>query len=268
MLAIGLFSSCTIEKRKYLGGYNIDWKHGGENIRNDHALGMGISTSEMIASRVIEPSMLQPRQLLEGVHTSFPTNTLDRPKSPFNNRNRIRSVIELIPDSCDNIVMQNGSEIRAKVVEITPSEVKYKRCDHLTGPTITVAKSEIFLIQYANGKSEQISTRPQVSTPVKIAESAKEIFAPNIVAMVFGFTAFALAVISMFITPLSVGLTLLYIAMGLGLMALIFGAIGVNRVNRWSDIYKGKHMGVLGIIFGCITLIGGLIVQIIVGKNR
>lgn len=54
----------------------------------------------------------------------------------------------------DVIVLKNGDEIKSKVVEITPTEIKYKKFDNLEGPTIVILKSDVFMIKYANGTKE------------------------------------------------------------------------------------------------------------------
>ena len=46
-------------------------------------------------------------------------------------------------DPCDLIYLQDGNEISAKVSEITDTDVKYKKCNNLTGPNITIAKAKI-----------------------------------------------------------------------------------------------------------------------------
>ena len=58
----------------------------------------------------------------------------------------------------DVITMRNGNEIKAKVTEITSSEIKYKRFENLEGPTVVVAKSEVFAINYENGTREVINS--------------------------------------------------------------------------------------------------------------
>ncbi len=58
----------------------------------------------------------------------------------------------------DNIIFKDGMEMQAKVVEISPTELKYKRADHLEGPTYTVYRNEVFMVQYENGSSEVISS--------------------------------------------------------------------------------------------------------------
>lgn len=59
--------------------------------------------------------------------------------------------------SQDIITLINGNEIEAKVIEISPSEIKYKKFDNLGGPTIVVQKNEVFLIKYENGTREKIN---------------------------------------------------------------------------------------------------------------
>jgi len=57
----------------------------------------------------------------------------------------------------DVILLKDGEEIKAKVTEITPSEIKYKAFENINGPTRTLAKRDVFLINYANGTREVIS---------------------------------------------------------------------------------------------------------------
>lgn len=54
----------------------------------------------------------------------------------------------------DLLTKRNGEEISVKVVEITPAEVRYRRADNPTGPLITIWKSDVFQIRYANGSLE------------------------------------------------------------------------------------------------------------------
>ena len=66
--------------------------------------------------------------------------------------------------NADIITLQNGNEIKVKVMEITASEVKYKRFDNLDGPVIVVPKSEVFAINYENGTREVFNTVQQRET--------------------------------------------------------------------------------------------------------
>ena len=49
---------------------------------------------------------------------------------------------------------KDGSEIKAKVLEITDKEIKYKNFDFQNGPTRYISISEVFMITYENGQKE------------------------------------------------------------------------------------------------------------------
>ena len=57
----------------------------------------------------------------------------------------------------DVIILKNGNEINSKIIEITLSEIKYKKIDNIDGPTITFPKSDVLMIKYANGTKDIIS---------------------------------------------------------------------------------------------------------------
>lgn len=54
----------------------------------------------------------------------------------------------------DLLTKRSGEELAVKVVEITPAEVKYRRTDNPDGPLITVWRTDVFMIRYANGAKE------------------------------------------------------------------------------------------------------------------
>ena len=54
----------------------------------------------------------------------------------------------------DLILLRSGQEIKAKVSEITLSEIKYKAFDNIKGPTRMAAKKDVIAIIYANGQRE------------------------------------------------------------------------------------------------------------------
>jgi hypothetical protein len=60
----------------------------------------------------------------------------------------------------DLIILRDGSVIEAKVTEIAPSEIRYKRANHLDGPTIVVPVATVLSIRYANGKVDQFNAAP------------------------------------------------------------------------------------------------------------
>ena len=60
----------------------------------------------------------------------------------------------------DLIVLKDGSIIEVKVIEISSSEIRYKRFDHLDGPTIVINAANVLSIKYENGRTEIINSVP------------------------------------------------------------------------------------------------------------
>lgn len=77
----------------------------------------------------------------------------------------------------DLLTKRSGDVLAVKVVEITPSEVCYRRADNPDGPLIRVWRSEVLLIRYANGTTEPLNAAPArtpaaVAPPVPVAAPA------------------------------------------------------------------------------------------------
>jgi len=62
--------------------------------------------------------------------------------------------INTFVEECDNIILKNGEEISAKVIEITPDYIKYKKCTNQDGPTISIYKHEVLMLIYYDGSKE------------------------------------------------------------------------------------------------------------------
>jgi len=59
----------------------------------------------------------------------------------------------------DVIVKKDGSTILSKVLEINPSNIKYKKFSNPNGPTYTIEKTEIISINYENGDKDIFNTQ-------------------------------------------------------------------------------------------------------------
>jgi hypothetical protein len=84
----------------------------------------------------------------------------------------------------DVITKKNGEGVQAKVLEITPTEIKYKRFENQDGPTYTLAKADVLLVKYENNTEEVFTgtesftqgiVKPSVETvPVTMTGITKE----------------------------------------------------------------------------------------------
>lgn len=58
----------------------------------------------------------------------------------------------------DIIIMKDGNEIQAIVIEVGIDEVRYKRFDNQEGPDYLLRKLDIFMIRYENGSKDVFNT--------------------------------------------------------------------------------------------------------------
>ena len=75
----------------------------------------------------------------------------------------------------DIIIEKNGDEIKAKVVEVGTTEIKYVKFETLeTSPVYSILKSEVFMIKYADGSKDVFNTETQ-NNPVPVQQNNTEI---------------------------------------------------------------------------------------------
>lgn len=73
-------------------------------------------------------------------------------------------LLSFVANAQDVITMKNGDEVQSKIMEITPTEIKYKRYENQEGPTYTIKKSDAFMIKYQNGTKDVFNDEPETKT--------------------------------------------------------------------------------------------------------
>lgn len=152
-------------------------------------------------------------------------------------------VSALPAEGCSRIILKSGDVIEADVSQITPTEVKYKRCGKPGDPEIILAKEDVLSIQASDGEIIFRNTDSQpayASKPTRnMNQRGAKIEGMGIASLVVG------------ISGLIVGLFLTGIA-GLvaGVIAVVLGAVSLNRIRRYPDQYAGKGLAWTGIICG------------------
>lgn len=66
--------------------------------------------------------------------------------------------------SQDNIVLRNGEEIPAKVLEVNQVDLKYRKTANPEGPVYTAPLRDVLLIKYANGTKDTFGSQPSPLT--------------------------------------------------------------------------------------------------------
>jgi hypothetical protein len=138
------------------------------------------------------------------------------------------------PIECDTVVLRVGEDIIGKVMEIGQEEIKYKKCENLSGPVYSIRNSEVFVIRYANGTSEFFSQRSQpyssAPPPVKKTEG-------------MGLAAFICSLGGLIIAGIP-----------LGILAVVLGASSLGKINRYPDKFMGRGFAIFGIVLGLIDI--------------
>lgn len=84
----------------------------------------------------------------------------------------------------DVIVLKNGDEIKAKVLEIKQAEISYKNWTNIEGPTYTKSKADIFMIKYSNGSKDvfnNTNNTNSVNNDAAVIKAASYFFKRNFV---------------------------------------------------------------------------------------
>ena len=151
-------------------------------------------------------------------------------------------------EECDTLKLKNGEEIKAKVLEISQTEIKYKKCDNLTGPAYVLPKSDVLKIKYSTGAIEIIN-----STKTNDEENDYYAAAPksnnNNSSGAPPLNKFALA--SMITAILSI------VLFPLAPLPIIFGIMALKQMRKRPETYTdiAKAMAIFGIIVGVILVL-------------
>jgi len=230
-----LSSSCTVEKRKYQTGYHIEWRNNqAEHSKKDKFTTKDIKHDSLtytatdslraeISSASALPQFAEDDAavaLNDNVIKPLPSNTI---------ATKYYSKAKAAED-CDNIILANGEEIQANVMEVGNEEIRYKKCNIPDSPIYVLKRSEVFMIKYQNGTKDIITPASKESKNTKTEG--------------FGLVSFIVGVIGLLIAGLP-----------LGILALIFGAISLSRFKKDTGKYKGKGFAITGIILGLLSII-------------
>lgn len=70
--------------------------------------------------------------------------------------------------SQDVLTKKSGDDILAKVLEVTSTEVKYKKFDNQSGPIFTILKSELLMVRYENGTKDLFNETKKIESIVPL----------------------------------------------------------------------------------------------------
>ena len=148
---------------------------------------------------------------------------------------------------CDTLVLRSGSVLLGKVEEIGQSEIKYRKCDNLNGPVISLSKSDVVQIKFVNGTREVIVSDNPGVMPVYVSRPAQDNMPPKMEGL--GLTGFIASLVGLFIGGIP-----------LGLIGVIFGGISLSKIKRNPARYRGRGIAIASIIIGFVDIVGAIVV--------
>jgi len=143
--------SCSVKKRSYRKGYYIDWVFNKKDNKKQASVVKSSELKEEVPTEVDEVKIFSSEEVLASVHekNSLKTELKKKKQTDFFN------------EECGDIItFKKGETVKAKVLEIGVSEIKYKRCDNLEGPLIVVNKKDIYSIKYLSGHEDHFFNEP------------------------------------------------------------------------------------------------------------
>ncbi|MES2591363.1 MAG: DUF4190 domain-containing protein [Bacteroidota bacterium] len=237
--ALLIMSSCSIEKRQYMSGYHVQWNKTGDvngHLKNQELV-------SVVEEEVLALPLTENVDYIESASIAADEIFVPEKDKPFfvkKSRNSVSAVSS--EGECDILVLKNGEEIKVKVLEILPTEIKYKKCDNLTGPTTTIYKSDVSMIKYPNGSQDIISSvnvqknnNEGSPAPENTGKSM------NVLALLSLITGI-LGLVPVFGILFSIG-------------AVIMSAIALSQINKNPGKYKGKGMAITGLILGSLGIL-------------
>jgi hypothetical protein len=230
---LNLLVSCSVTKRQHLSGYNIEWHKHKKDLSNTKLV---LESKKLKSDSIFNLPIYENTNEVKGSMLLVSSNS--SLKDDLNSIPKIqRSLFLNNHEVCDLIIMKDGQEIKCKVSEIGVNEIKYKKCDNLNGPIYSISKSEVLLIQYANGSKDIIKSNEQKQTNTSnSSDNSKTKNHPLAIAALICSTA-----------------GIFFYGIGV-LLGLIFGAIALKKIKENPIEFKGRGMALTGVIIGSIIL--------------
>ena len=158
----------------------------------------------------------------------------------------INSIV-LRQNDCDTIFLRSGSWINAKITKKGLSRIRYRDCNNLAGPVISIPKSKIKSISYGIDNKKYIPG---------VQNSQRKTDPIGIIGFVFSIAGL------LFLGSLSFTFISLILTGG------VLGWISANRIKDHPDKLKGRGLAGISIVLGYALLIFLVLflVIILIGK--
>ena len=234
---INLFTSCTVQKRLYRNGYSVNWS---SNNKAPKLKGLINEIENSVSELKFENTdlALNTNELVLEEKSVFLLNEEKLILKEYNNE----SIIDT--SKCDVMLLTNGEELFVKIIEITPTDVKFKRCDNLEGPTKMISKNYILSITHSSETSSKLNSTKNASDDRETGLAKA--------SLAFGVLGNALLFISV-LTGVIFPPIFLASLVG-GILAIILGSSQLLKIREEPKVYGGKRKAKIGLFLGVLVI--------------
>jgi hypothetical protein len=154
-----LLSACSVKKRTYRKGYYVDWAFKSNKAKEN--------STQKIAKK---NTVVQKKEELQ--IPAEATNEVASISNAVTNKIILPKKLLVLKDTCGDIInLRKGDIVKAKVLEINETQIKYKRCDNLDGPLMVINKNDVYSIKYTNGNTDNFIKTFQVNSNIRTGGS-------------------------------------------------------------------------------------------------
>lgn len=189
LAVVFILQSCSVEKRLYTSGFYV--RHFTSPSKK--------STSSLTRETTVNISEVKRKVLTEEIRKKESKKHLLATVSPAQNSlpslQNLKPTFKAIKDSCDTLVLADGTEILTRILEIGPNVLRYKHCDNPNGPVYVVNASEVSMIIFSNGSIEEFKNEETPVPSTVVSEENPYLVSPSKIektsryAIVFGVLA-------------------------------------------------------------------------------
>ena len=253
-----LLGSCKVEKRLHQPGYHVEWvkaspktKQAQDKSQSELSTAVLESTEVKAAKKFPEVSNSTDDNVLiagTGHSQDLISAALEQRKQLVNalQQSSIKPQQDISQETCETVVLTDGRRLTVKVLEITQTEVRYRKCNYPDGPVVVINKTDVDRVIYENGAEDIISgysaPRQGAITQGGTETISKRLEVLGLLSMIFG-------ILGLFVAGIPLGVT-----------AVILGFISLGKFASRPNEFMGRGFMIAGLIIGFLAIIGTLLV--------
>lgn len=154
---------------------------------------------------------------------------------------------QFLNDECFTMYLKNGDVIEVKLLQISPNEIKYQRCNKPGDPEIIISKADVFSIKDKSG--EIIYSSQNESWKKGPIPDTRRVESLSLTSGILG------------IGSLTVGLLFGPIGLAAGITAFVLGLVSLRKYRNNNNA-RGQGWAITGVVAGGLWLLFGLFILV------